>query len=594
MLDHRSRTWWASLAFALLFLAVGQTQFVNAQEEVNLPFAPAISNISSGQEFFKDAVFSGSESCQECHKSEYADWQETWHAHMEHEVSPERIIADFNDVTLSFNNPKKLLDETGKTIKEGGEVTLKLHRDGDKFLFTIIDALEPANNQTHEVAIILGGNWEQHYEAQIDDNRFPTPMRWVVADGQWRSSGYNPGYWWVWKDGRAVPRTPAEFLEINYRAAEVKCAGCHQGGYEAVYDESEHTWSGSRVELGIGCEKCHGPGSLHIAEAEEAGGAEAKLSETTIINPIVDLDSVQQTQMCGQCHIRGNDSHTYNEFGKKKAFGFPTGFIPGDRDLHERFIPWSFFSEGKIKSFWPNNQNRKNRQQYLDYTQSEHYKEGVTCSTCHVFHGEWEGRQLRLPVEELCVACHNEQGEAYRPNKEMFEGSPMEVAGVQCVNCHMPNIAYGSAKTEAVSQHWDRTSHTFKAITPDFGIQWGMRTACDQCHVPPEDQPLIDVVKTSLMLTPEQGLEFFNNHQSNTQKLLDDANAAVAIAEQVIQISKDKGVDTTAAELLVFKARANIDFVLRDGSMGIHNIAKTYEVLTGAVKLTNEALLLLE
>jgi hypothetical protein len=46
--------------------------------------------------------------------------------------------------------------------------TIKLNRDGDNFNFTLLDKDNPANNQTYPIAYVFGGNWNQHFEAQVD------------------------------------------------------------------------------------------------------------------------------------------------------------------------------------------------------------------------------------------------------------------------------------------------------------------------------------------------------------------------------------------------------------------------------------------
>lgn len=583
----RSFVWQLPAVILLTTGMIGTTPYAwssnSSLSSTKLPVASArVQTISSGQKFFEGATYAGSKSCKTCHAKAYTNWKKSWHSRANRPVTPEIMVSDFDDVLLTFNNPKKLMNAKGKAVKDKVSVSMRLHREGDTFLFTIIDANNPKNNQTHEVAFVRGGNWEQHYYAKVGDNFFPTPMRWVVADKAWRKKGYNPGYWWVYKDGQAVPRTPDEFLSINYRSVEVKCAGCHQLGYVPSLDNEKELWNGTRDEYGVTCEHCHGPGSLHNKEAKNAEKSGTKLEKTTIINPTTDLTSLQQIQICATCHIRGNNSASLKKYGKAKSFGFQLGFLPGDQDLHDRFVPVTYFSEGKTKNFWPNNQNRKNRQQYLDFVQSKHFTEGITCNTCHSTCSATADRDLRMNKEDICHSCHNENGMAKRPNMEMFRGSTMQMAGVTCVNCHMPLVVYGSAASSKMKQHWDRRSHTFKSINPDYKNRWNMRVACDQCHVKPKKGEPARILKAYAEQSNAKSHQLLTGQQATIREKIDIAQKAIAAAEKAIE-----GSSGSAAQDRLSRAQKNISYVIMDGSWGFHNFTKANGLLEEAITIAN-------
>ena len=52
------------------------------------------------------------------------------------------------------------------------------------------------------------------------------------------------------------------------------------------------------TEGNVGCEKCHGPGSMHAA----------KPARSNIVNP-ARLDSVSANDACIQCHSQGQGCH---------------------------------------------------------------------------------------------------------------------------------------------------------------------------------------------------------------------------------------------------------------------------------------------
>ena len=318
--------------------------------------------------------------------------------------------------------------------------------------------------------------------SRFGDNFIPAPLRWSVAQQDWLIGGFNPEDWFA-ADGTADgrPLRPDE-MPMN-RVAEAKCNGCHTTGFS--FAKEGGVWKGrSHGEIAVACESCHGPGSRHVAQAKAARAAGSPLlaGKTAIVNPLTDLNAEQATQVCGQCHGRG----THKE---QPELTFPTGFLPGDTDLTSRFRLWSFSgSNPKTESayFWRNDWASRNRQQLQDFTKSAHYtKAGMSCISCHAFHGGVENAQLRQKPAELCTECHRAEGVAKTPNAEMYEGSDMQQAGVTCTDCHMARIGSRSRATAKSGHQWDTSSHVFAVATPAMEKTLGVRTACAACHSDP-------------------------------------------------------------------------------------------------------------
>lgn len=533
--------------------------------------------VQNGEKFFKGAHFVGAKSCKSCHKKQFKEWKATWHAKMERWPSPEVVVGDFNNRIITYKKVK-VKGKNGK--EEKLTVSVKAFRKGKDFFFTILDKDNPKNNQTYKIAKVLGGKWDQHYEIKLGDNYLPTPLRWSVAARDWLISSYNPQYW-VKADGTldGKPRKPNELPK--YRVAEAKCSNCHTTGYDFVKNKKSGVWEAKgQGELGIACEKCHGPGSLHVEEAQQAKSAGASLQpgKSTIVHPLKDLNALQQTQVCAQCHGRNTNK-------KIKEIAFPLGFLPGDTNMTDRSMFWSYsgvHDKKKYKYFYSNDWAKRNRQQSQDFTKSAHFnKAGMSCLTCHTFHGKWEEAQLRQKPEKLCVNCHTVQGYAKRPNAEMFAGSPMEKAGVLCINCHMAKIGYRSNKTAKGPHPWDVSSHTFMVATPALQKSSGVHSACLACHNT-EGKPPLPNVKKGIISQPFS-LDVLDvmltNKQTTTRTMVDKVQAVLANI-------KSNRADVKA---LVEKANAKINFVLLDGSMGFHNTEKATALLQEALKLANQA-----
>jgi predicted CXXCH cytochrome family protein len=564
----------AVTAFPLSFAAAGQETVKRAPVDT-LSIAGQTGRVESGQKFFGDARYAGSDSCRSCHEKQHAEWLETWHAKMERWPSPDIIVGDFNNRTITYRDIK-VKTKDGKEEKLTFQV--RTHRQGDKFFFTVLDKDNPANNQTFEIAKVLGGKWDQHYEIKVGENYLPAPIRWSVAAKDWLISSYRP-YEWVTPDGTPDGR-PLKMQELpKGRFAEAKCSGCHTTGFEFYKDAAAGHWKArenGKGEIGIACERCHGPASKHVAEAEavKASGKSLDPASTTIVHPLKDLNPLQQTQVCAQCHGRNTNK-------KVPDISFQQGFLPGDVDMTSRARFWSYSGTSnpdEYKYFWPSDWAKRNRQQWQDFQKSTHFnKANMSCLTCHTFHGKSEGAQLRQKPEELCIGCHTNASYAKRGNAEMFTGSPMHKAGVQCVDCHMPKIGYRSDKTASGPHQWDTSSHTFMVALPWMEKSQGIRSSCAGCHegqgrkMPGGAQaPAFDANALDIILKQKQAT--IREEIDAVEKLLSKAGNA-----------------KPATRKLAEEARGKLNVVLLDGSMSFHNHEKAMAYVAEARKLAEKA-----
>jgi predicted CXXCH cytochrome family protein len=532
--------------------------------------------IESGQKFFGDATYVGSGSCQSCHATQHKDWAITWHAKMERLPSAETVIADFDNRTIVYKGVRAQTKEGRMEEITFSIVTSK--KDG-RYYFTILDQDNPTNNQIYEIALVIGGKWDQHYEVKIGDNFFPTPIRWSVAANDWLTPAFRPQYW-VMADGTpdGRPRRPEELPKDRF--AEAKCSGCHTTGFEFYKDAQAGGWTRrGDGQHGIGCESCHGPASRHVAEAKgaEDRGERVKAGATTIIHPLKDLTPLQQTELCGQCHGR-NSNKTAGDLG------FQLGFRPGNVDMTTRVRFWSYSgatNPDESSYFYPNDWARRNRQQWQDFTKSKHFtKTGVTCVTCHTLHGKWEAAQLRQAPDALCTGCHTLQGSAKRPNAEMFADSPMAKAGVQCIDCHMSRTAYRSDRTSKGPHQWDVSNHTFMVSMPSSELARGIRSSCSGCHegagiklASGVQSPPMDLAELDMMI---------RDRQAETRKGIEDV-------QKLLRAIKSGQPEATR---LSNEANDKLSMVLLDGSMGLHNFERAMDLINEARRLADGAGLL--
>jgi len=293
-----------------------------------------------------------------------------------------------------------------------------------------------------EVAYTLGSQWKQMYLKRTGDDIEVLPAEYTIASGRWK-----PYY----------PDDPAK------RDWWTECAGCHTTGV----DPEKKTF----VEMGIGCEACHGPGSNHV---EAVPGFEM----TTIIQA-GRLTPAQAAQICGSCHTRGRD--------KSGKYAYPVAYQThkGEANMQRYFTAVAPTKGDESKYFWPSGESRYSNQQYLDWKQSEHAKVGVTCVTCHSVHKSKTPlsatmdpsdlltsirSKTRLFEDRLCKSCHT--APQYRSVHRIHTfGS--------CVRCHMPRVA-------SIGEAGDAHSHTFRFMFPEASLKAGgldrQPNACNSCH----------------------------------------------------------------------------------------------------------------
>ena len=296
-----------------------------------------------------------------------------------------------------------------------------------------------------DVALVYGSKWKQRYFTKVGDDYYPQPAQWDVINQRWRPYNVAQGTdWWT-------EHYPADNFS---RPTGPLCDGCHSVNYNIV-DKSVTEWN-------VGCEKCHGPGSEHVRETDR----------TSILNP-ARMDYVQANDVCIQCHVQGQPVNnpiagTYYDW----PVGFHVGLELSDFWKMEEHTPgeetFTHYADGTA---------HKNRMQGNDYVQSQMYKQGVTCFSCHDSHGSEHPSSLIAPVEQVCTSCHSPAAPSGPREASLAEHTHHlpDSAGSQCVACHMPKVAQTIGNVSV-------SSHTFHFTTPAKTEALEIPNACNLCH----------------------------------------------------------------------------------------------------------------
>jgi predicted CXXCH cytochrome family protein len=352
----------------------------------------------------ESARYVGSEACEKCHAEIYAHWKKTPMANVVRDprTHPDAIIPDLRTNPLT-----------------------KFTRE--------------------QVALVYGSIWKQRYFTKLGDDYFPEPAQWDVVHRVWRPYFVANGTdWWA-------PLYPPDNMQ---RPTGPTCDGCHSVDYN-IHTKQVAEWN-------VGCERCHGPGSEHVASPSRAN----------ILDP-ARMDYVRANDTCIQCHSQGRPLTNPIE---GKYYDWPVDYHVGLNledfwQLEEHKLGETTFTH------FPDGTAHKNRMQGNDFVQSVMYRRGITCFSCHDVHGTENNAQLRKPVDKLCLDCHGPMSlngprtATLEEHTHHKEGSP----GSQCVACHMPKIATTIADVKV-------RAHTFAFISPSMTDEYKIPNPCTSCH----------------------------------------------------------------------------------------------------------------
>ena len=358
------------------------------------------------QQIVTSAHYVGSESCEKCHADIYNRWKKTPMANVVRDprTHPDAILPD-----LRTNNIAPFTAD--------------------------------------QVALVYGSKWKQRYFTKVGDDYYPLPVQWDIGNKKWMKYHVpeTGGDWWA-------TFYPSDNMQ---RPTGPTCDGCHSVNYD-IHTKQVSEWN-------VGCERCHGPGSEHVAHP----------TRTNILNPSA-MDDVASDDTCIQCHSQGRPRAGLIE---GKAYDWPVGYQVGLRLAD--YWKLEDITLGQTDFFhFPDGTAHKNRMQGNDFVQSVMYRHGVTCASCHDVHGTDNYAQLRKPADKLCLDCHSPtspngpHAASLEQHTHHKDGSP----GSQCIACHMPKI-----ESEGVPGSFVR-SHTFKFITPSMTDKYKMPNPCTSCH----------------------------------------------------------------------------------------------------------------
>ena len=276
--------------------------------------------------------------------------------------------------------------------------------------------------RTHELRrkvdyVVGSGNNNRTYLASENGYINEMPVTWYSEKAIWDlSPGYNRSN-----------------MRFN-RPVVAECMHCHNS-YNAFEEFSVNRYTGTITE-GISCERCHGPGQLHVdkqmASADELNRTGV---DRTIVNP-AHLSAELQMDVCLQCHLQG-------EISVFKTGKSSSDFRPG---MSLKDIKTVFIEDGLPKGDFRIASHGGRISLSTCFTASNG---SMTCITCHNPHEPVQERS-RTYFNDRCMDCH--ATESLTVLQKVTDHSNKG----DCVHCHMKQGATSDILHVNFTDHWIR------------------------------------------------------------------------------------------------------------------------------------------
>jgi tetratricopeptide (TPR) repeat protein len=377
--------------------------FCSSEKKVDDPFKrTAYANLSDTVKYV------GMETCKGCHTGIHSTFIHTGMGLSFDAATKQKSSADFSNHPVVYDQYKNL------------SYTPYWENDSLYFLEYRLEGADTIYQRREKVKYIVGSG--QHTNSHIWESNgylYQAPMTFYTQKQKW---DLPPGF----EDGNNT--------RFN-RIIGLECMSCHNG-YPKFDEGSENKYS--FVKNGIDCERCHGPGSLHVREKSSGILIDTANSiDYSIVNPSklpIDL----QFDVCQRCHVQGNA--VLNE--GKSFFDFKPGmklssvmnvYMPIYEGNSSAHIMASHAERLKQSKCFIETMKKVNAQPNSSNLALKPYKNALTCITCHNPHVSVKETNKDV-FNATCRSCHSD---SKKPDCSLSLDK-RNLKNNNCVSCHMP------------------------------------------------------------------------------------------------------------------------------------------------------------
>jgi len=378
---------------------------ISATLVVHVADAEATNTLPVPRNAASGVAYVGSEACAGCHAVLYERYRKTGMGRsMSLASDPSQRSRLPTPVTVFQQNIKRNF-----TIFHQGS---GLHQSQ----FELDESGKEIFRSTHKLEYVIGsGSNGQSYVVRRGDSLFQAPLSYYSKPEKWELS---PGF---------------ELQDAAFnRPIAAGCVACHSGRANAIRDRVATYGEPAFHELAIGCENCHGPGQLHVAERSQ-GLPVSKSGDASIVN-LSRLSPWLADNICMNCHQTGG-----------------TRVLQPGKD-HTDFRPGTPLNN-TVGIFRASNEkvNSDLLEHYSSMVLSRCYQQSngkLSCIRCHSPHTEPSLAEAPAYYRSKCLSCHTNRSCA-TPLPQRLAQSPAN----HCSGCHMPRRDIGTIAHSALTNH---------------------------------------------------------------------------------------------------------------------------------------------
>lgn len=327
-----------------------------------------------------DAKYISSAACTVCHPNNHKSYLLTAHS---------KALCDVN----SNDEPPEAAFEH----KASGRSYRVYRKDGQLWQQELLRTAEGKEIARTELPLryrVGSGHFARTYFVEVDGFLHEAPVTWYASKAKWDMS---PGY-----------DTPNHYG--FQRAIRGDCVRCHAGQFEQTGDHKIRF-----LEQAIGCENCHGPGSVH-QEFHLSKKLMPGERDYTIVHP-GKLSRPLLESVCASCHLSTTTS--VNVRGRQ-ATSYRPGLPLSDFQIH--YNTWTRDTMTVVGHV-----------EQLRQSKCYQKSESLSCITCHDPHAKSKPADPVAFHKQKCLDCHASQP-CSLPSEERLKQNPAD----NCVACHMP------------------------------------------------------------------------------------------------------------------------------------------------------------
>lgn len=400
-------------------------------EQTNTAASPQKTNTSLYLNHHDSAKYVGINTCQLCHQDIYNSFIKTGMGKSFDVASRKKSSADFTH-SIVYD---RFSDFYYRAFWKGDSLSMMEYRlDGKDTVFKRIET----------VNYIIGSGQHTNSHIQSVNGYFnQMPMTFYTQKKTW---DLPPGF----ENG----------MNSHFnRKIGLECMSCHNSYPDFVLG-SENKFNS--VPEGINCERCHGPGSIHVAQRSSGSKIDtSKYIDYSIVNP-AKLSIDAQFDICQRCHLQGNavlkENHSFYDFKPgMKLSDYMTVFLPKYKHADDEFIMASHADRLKQSACFV-----KSAEKIKNKSSLKPYQEAMTCVTCHNPHVSVKETNKEV-FNQACNNCHHPGGKSdllctdqqVVAAKNAKPGhAPLSLSN--CVGCHMPSSGSIDIPHVTVHDHYIR------------------------------------------------------------------------------------------------------------------------------------------